>query len=486
MKFAGPLRAVVAVAAGAGLVYGATAAGADVYLTRASDTAQQATATATGRSQLICPGPDRPGSPGADYTSQSVSVLTALAPGSVVPDAASETGKVTTKRLPSSSGGAPYAATSRGSVARVTMHGGGAAQVIGQGAGAAGLVAMQTARDEVKTARGLQLLQCTPPRDEAWLLAGGDQDGRLARLVLSNPGDGPISVDARVLGKAGYLETKSLQDVVVPANGRKVVVLGALGKGGAHSVIHVTSRGGVVQAAVVDRWLSGETRSGEELTGPAQDPATTQIVPAVAEVGADPVVRVGVPGHTDGIVRVRATNTSGKVVADEVVTVPAGSTDAVRLKDVPRGVYSVRVSADEPVVAGAVSRTGTSGTADFAWMPSAPKISTLTGFAVPPASKGARNTLVLSAPGKGAAVHLTTGSDDGKHVTKTVKIPGDHPVTIPLEDAATGWVDVTHGSVYAGLIAQRSDDSGALVSSTALHPIRARSNAVQAHAAQTE
>ncbi len=481
MRIRAVLRAAVVVAAGGGMVYGATAAEGQVWLTRSSDTHQASVATSAGRSQLVCPGPDRPGSPGTGYDGQTVRVLTALAPSSLLSRRSrGADGSVTSVRLPASSGGTIDAATAPGDSAIASVRGGGAVQMVGTGDRAAGLIAMQSSRDDTKTARGMQLLQCTAPQRDAWLFAGGGQAGRLARLVLSNSGDGPVSVDAQVFGASGLQEHKSLHDIVVPAGGRKVVVIGALGEAGAHTAIHVTAQGGLVQAAVMDRWLTGETRSGEELTSASAAPGRRQVLPAVADVGADPVVRVVVPGHKEAIVRVRATDGRGAVVADQVATVPGGRTTGIALKGLKPGDYSIRVTADEPVAASAISRTATSGTADFAWMPGAPRITTLAGFALPERANGDRDALLLAAPGKGATVRLTTESGSGDPATRTVRVPADRPVSVPVTGARAGWVDVVRGGVYAGLVSTSKDSSGPLVSAAVLHPVRTSTDAVRA------
>lgn len=479
-RFGGALRAVVAVAAGAGLVYGASAANGAVSWTRASDVRHPTTTSAGARSQVVCPGPDRPGSPGAGYADQSVRVLTSLAPDRVLRRAADATGSVSGRRLPGTAGGTVSVASSPGQTDVADVRGGGAAQIIGRGSDSTGLVAMQSSHDDVKTARGLQLVQCQRATDDAWLLAGGSQPGRLARLVLTNPGDGPITVDARVVGASGVLSHKSLHDVVVPAGSRNVVVLGDLGDAGASPAVHVTTGGGLVHAAVVDRWMTGETRSGEALTGAADDPARTQVLPAVADVGRDPVVRVAVPGGDESIVRVRATDPSGKVVSDRVTTVQGHSTGAVRLKGLDEGVYSVRVTADEPVVAAASSRTSGSGTTDVTWMPSAPTIDTLTGFALPKPLRGGRDTLVLSAAGHAAKVSLVTTSRSGKERTRTLTVPADHPVTVSVTDDTSGWIAVRSGKIHAGVVSTASDDEGSLVAATALHPVRSSSGVTSA------
>ncbi len=480
-RFGGIVRAVVALGAGVGLVYGATAATGTVRAVRASDTPSTMTSAAGARSQVICPGPDRPGSPGADDTDQTVQVSSALAPAGVVARGhADSPGGVAGHRLPRTAGGPVETAGTPGEAHTADVRGGGAAQIVGSGHAAAGLVALQSSHDSTTTARGLQLMQCRAATDDAWLLAGGSQPGRLARLVLTNPGDGPVSTDVTVLGASGVQKHHSRHDLVVPANGRTVVVLGDLGDDGAHPAVHVTADGGVVQASVVDRWMTGETRSGEALTGPAATPARTQVLPAVTDAGRAPVVRVAVPGGDETIVRVRAMSRSGKVVADRVTTVHGHSTAAVRLHDVERGVYSVRVTADEPVVAAASSRTEGSGTSDVAWMPSAPAIDDLTGYALPGPRHDGKRELVLRADGSPAKVSLVTTSRSGTDRKRTLTVPADRPVTVTVTDDASGWISVRHGTIRAGIVSTATDDDGPVVAATALHPVHSRADVTSA------
>ena len=61
-----------------------------------------------------------------------------------------------------------------------------------------------------------------------WLLGGGAQPGRRERVVLTNPGPNPVTVDLSVLGTRGPVPSPNGRGIVVAPYGRTVVLLDAI------------------------------------------------------------------------------------------------------------------------------------------------------------------------------------------------------------------------------------------------------------------
>lgn len=465
---------VLAVGAAAGLVLAANHADGTVRTIRPADVSSAGQAAALTQSQVICPGPDRPGSaiPQAD---QRVDIRSAAAPASLTGGGGPATIRV--NRLPAAIAGTPVVPTAAGQAAGSAVSGAGAVTVLGSGQPAAGLTATQSALERNAQHRGLRVLSCpTALTTQAWLFAGGAAAGRVVRVVLSNPNEVAITARLLVVGSAGIDPTVSVPAVSVPAGSRSVVTLGAFPAALADAAIRVTTAGGPASIAVSDSWSQGESAVGEEFSGPAGAAATTQVIPAVGVVGGAAQVRVVVPGATNGIVRVQAVGADGLVVADQVATVPAGTVGRVALSGVPDGVYALRVTADQPIVAAAIS---TSGTSDFAWSVSATALSDSSALLLPQLPTGSTATLSLASAGS-ARVTLTTVAPDGTPTDRAVHVAADRPTQLTLAPGTSAWLRVERGTVWAGAFVRVPDTAGQLVSGVALSrvPLRATGQSV--------
>lgn len=454
MKVFGAIRAIVAVAAGAGLVWGATQTTEIADATRPADVRHVAADTTSGTLSdvaLSCTGGETSGH--VDVASTPAAWLrSATAGGSVT-----LTGK-DTKRLK----------LARGGVVDGSLPAGAASTVVGRGGLATGLVATQTQLDDSATARGLAVAQCGTPVQDGWYFGGGDAAGRVARLTLVNTGATATTVNATVLGTGGVDSGASVKGTVLAPGERKVLVLGDFGSSLASAAVHLTATGAGVSASLTDSWLDGETPVGEGTTSSPVIPAKELVVPGVSATSAAPEVRVAVPGKDAGIVRVRAISPSGAVAFDKVSTLGAGTSDAVRLTGLAAGRYEVRVTADVPVAAAVLSRTAQSGTTDLTWAAATAAVEGPAGVAVPSGIPNRSTALVLAAP-RPTKAEVITVTDTGA-ATENVEIPADRPVVVGVEDgAAAVWVrPAGSGRLYAALtIAGRRND-GALLATVPL------------------
>lgn len=472
MKVGGVLRVVVAAGVGVGLVFGAGHANGVVRVTQPGDrpAVGSAPATTLDRASVTCPGPDH---------AQQVSVLATSAPAPVlapflqpVPRSGAA-GGVQGTLLPGggASTSAPLKSASNG-LSKTQLVGDRAIEVATSGRLAPGSSVAQYSAEETPAARGASLLQCTPPTRDGWLIAGGEQPGRLTRLVLSNPGTSAVTAAVTVLTSVGR-DPSSVEGVVIGPTQRVVLTI-ARPRTGTDPAIHVTSSGGPVSISATDVWRDGETPVGEDTTGTAAKPARTQVLPAVTVVGPPPAVRVANPGVLEAVVRVRVTGSDGSIAMEKLLTVAAGRTGSAELTGLPAGQYSVQVLSDEPVVAAASVRTSLKGPGDLSWAAAAPAVTTVTGLALP---TGVTATLGVTAVGRPAQIILTSVDGQGKLTTVSRSINAGKPVLEPLPGAQSVWMSVRSGAVYAALSVSGKSAKGALLAATALAPLPLRSQA---------
>ncbi|GAB3578547.1 DUF5719 family protein [Calidifontibacter terrae] len=466
VKLAAPLRSLLIVGAAAGIVAGASHADVTADWGRSSDQVAAADrSSAALQAVQVCAGPDRPGTPGFDANlTQRVSLSTAVAPEKLV-QGGSDTGSLRIDSAPT--GITPSITATRSAPDPVTIDKPVSAVLTGTGRSALGVTATQFAIDTDKTVAGLAMQACQSPVNDAWVPLGGNQVGRLDRVVLTNPSSSAITVDAVVVGRQGPVAGKGGSDVVVGPHDRRVISIGDFDTDLTDAMLHVTSIGGPVAVTVADVLMVGERRAGESLAGPIAPPSKDQTIPAFAVVAGAPDVRVAVPGRDDATVRVQAIDASGNVVADEVRDLTAGTSSAVPLTGAGRGTYSVRVTADAPVVAAGLAVTGSTGTTDLAWASASDPITALGGLALPTLPSDLSAELVIAPNDRAQRVEVVTGA-----TTQTITVPADRPVKLDVTDSSAIWITPRSGGpTHAGVVVSGRSKDGDLLEILPVEPV---------------
>jgi hypothetical protein len=160
-----------------------------------------------------------------------------------------------------------------------------------------------------------------------------------------------------------------------------------------------------------------------------------------------------------------------------VVRVPAGSSRDLDLSQLPAGTYGVEVTADVPVVAGAMverraDTAGPDGVRHLAWQASA---QLLTGAEhelgvsrVTAGSSDLTATLALTAPDRAAFVELVSGTSAPTTVqvpagtTQVVTGPADQPTFVRAADGS--------GPLVAARLLTAPTPQGELVTASSLVP----------------
>ncbi|MFB9957520.1 DUF5719 family protein [Agromyces bracchium] len=309
------------------------------------------------------------------------------------------------------------------------------------GAVLAGMLAgaqSQTAATE--SLRGFAAASCVEPASDSWLLAGATDVGRSGLVLLANPGEVASTVDLRVVGETGPVDAPSGLGIVVPPGSQRVVSLAGLAPSVRTPVVHVTSTGAPIAAALQHSVVLGLEPAGVELSTPVAPPATRQVVPGVVvtddrgvapdEDHADgddfPALRLFAPDDAEASAVVEIRDDAGSAVSEIDVTLAPGQVTDLPLGTLDPGSYTVVVDADAPVVAAARSTLLGEGEdpilADLAWSVATGALLDRAAVAVP--------------DGPGASIVLA--NPDGEAVAATVTIGGgERTVTVPAGGAAS-------------------------------------------------
>jgi len=370
----------------------------------------------------------------------------------------------------------------------------------GAGGGAAGapeVSAVQLELARTGDARGLAAVPCATATTQSWLVGGGTQVGRRARLLLANPAPTAATVDVVVHGPQGVVAAARGAGVLVPARSEVALQVDALAPDLATVAVQVTARNGRVTAVLHDSWLRGVTPGGVDDVSAAAAPARTQWVPGIvvapppaaalpdrADAPGAVAVRVANPGPDPAVVRVRLLGADGSRPLDHgVVTLAPGAVVDVPVTGVPAGPWTAAVQADVPVVAGAVVGRGgpAQQPAEFGWTSSVEPVTAPALLALPTLTDaGGRTdvegTLLLTATGAAASVEVTElDGRAGVAAVRTVAVAAGSTAVQRLGAGAAGVRLRPLGAgaaapVVAALVLTVADDAGPLLAVVPFRP----------------
>ena len=335
----------------------------------------------------------------------------------------------------------------------------------------------QTAASE--TLGGLAAAACTEASSDSWLVSGSTDVGRTSLVLLSNPTTVVASVDLTVYGEAGVVDAPGSTGILVQPGSQRIVSLAGLAPNLRSPVVHVTATGGQVAAALQQSLIRGIQPGGVELTGATTSPDVTQTIPGVVvtTLGADistdagavsedtPSVRILVPGDAVATVSVGVLSEDGASTGTSLeVELQPGIATEVPLSGVVAGNYTVKLAADQPIVAAAATTTTGTISPDFSWASAA-------------ASQDG-DFLVSVADGPAPTLHLanTSGSDADLTLTSDtaqtqVTVPAGQSAVVAL--TTSGQYLVSGGAGIAAAVAYAGDGQSASYTISPIGPLAA-------------
>ncbi len=274
---------------------------------------------------------------------------------------------------------------------------------------------------------GTEAGSCAAPAHHHWLAGITTTVGSTAVLVLENPSSSASIVDLSLYGAEGPVQAPGTAGITLAPGQSRLIVLGGLAPDEDHLAVQVTARGGAVGASVQQHRLFGITPGGVEVIQPTAGPAGTAVLPGLVVPTAEnasavtdqdgygragPAVLLAAP-TAGATAEVRVIGPEGPVElpGGGVVEVPAGSTARLPLEGLDHDTYTVTVTADAPVVAGARGLSGRAGgPIDFSSVTAVESLG-LRQVVARPAT--ARASLVLYADAAGGTVEITPILRDG-------------------------------------------------------------------------
>ncbi|GJF34804.1 hypothetical protein KNE206_75040 [Kitasatospora sp. NE20-6] len=394
-------------------------------------------------------GSARPSPSGSPSSSPSASAKTS-APASASASAAPSAAAPADARLSLAKAGVPVT----GQAAPQEAPGSAA---VGTGAYAPGFSVSQTTTISDPSRIGLYGLDCAPSGTDFWFAGASTGPGRSDYVGLVNGDSAPATVDIRLVGEKGAIETESGVGLnLAPGTSQTVSLKSLLPAETADLAVHVVVRSGRVGAQL----NVAEAGKGGDWIAASAAPAAVQVIPGLpGDVKTGRLV-VAAPADDDADLKVQVSGKNGwfTPAGKETIHVKAGMVAALPFEEITKGdVGAIRLSPTDPehptpVVAAARVDRSANGKSDAAWISAAGPIGKRAVLA--DNRGGGATTVLLTATGAAAKVRLTAsaGSGGGTPATKEVDVPAGTTVAVQgLEPSGlNGVYGITAETVSGG------------------------------------
>lgn len=269
---------------------------------------------------------------------------------------------------------------------------------------------------------GFAAAPCREPSLGTWLVGGDLSVGASDVIVLSNPGQVTATVDL-----AAYGDSRRASTVVVPAMTQLGVPLASVAAEGRAPVVHVSSSGAPIRAALQAGLVRTLDPVGIDLQDGMSGPQSELLIlgarSAAATEGDDTtgvVVRMLSP-EDDATATVRVLGAApGQAFEEYPVELAAGLPVEIALSGLPDGAHDIAIESSAPVVAAARQTARAGAEEDFAW-------------ALPSPELAAKATTLFSVPG-------------GAPATLFLRNSGDEPITASLSGTRSQDVQLPAGA----------------------------------------
>lgn len=311
-----------------------------------------------------------------------------------------------------------------------------------------------------ETLRGVAASSCAEPVNEQWLLGGSTGLGSSTTLSLGNPGDVPATVQITLYDENGQVASAQTAAVLVAPGAQQTVSLNGYAPDRERLAVRVVSTGAPVTANLGVSQLSGLDPNGVSTVSRQLEPASTLVVPGVANIGDRDVdgpgdvgpaddfsvlVRLVAPGGESGTARVRAIDASGKSTDLGSVKFESHAVSELPIAVWPKDANAVVIEADAPLVGSVLGSAHAGDRHDFAWFAAAPEIEPGQPFAVPVVGGG--QLVVVNTGEEEATVEVTNPA--GKTAKTVVKAGAAAVVAAPSNALLESSAPIRAGVRYA-------------------------------------
>ena len=227
---------------------------------------------------------------------------------------------------------------------------------------------------------------CLASTSSQWFVGGTADVTSQGKILLVNSGLSSAVAEIEIWTEAGSQLTRT---VALRADSQVALGLDSLAPGSKELVLNVIARSGRLSAFMVDERGRGLRALGGDLVNSNLAPAKVLNIPAIPhilqksgkkETALSHSLRILNPGETDARITVEVISSDGIFIPtgfDERL-VPSAKVLSLNLSpNLPAGKFGIRITSDQPVVAGVYSKTFAFNKSDFIWSTAVPELTDL-------------------------------------------------------------------------------------------------------------
>jgi len=223
---------------------------------------------------------------------------------------------------------------------------------------------------------------CTSPVTSQWFVGGTSDVSSKGIINIVNSGLSISIVDVFTWSENGEQAVKT---VSLKANSSAVVKLDSLAPGDSNIVAKVVARSGRVNSYLIDERVKGLQKLGGDSVNSIPAPARKFVITGIPQQlvkkkAPTHYLRLFVPGVADANFTLELLSSNGRFIPIGFNERKLASGKVLELKfkpEVAKGVFAIKLTSDQPLLAAVRSRVNSSGNSDFVWSTPSPALAPL-------------------------------------------------------------------------------------------------------------
>jgi len=220
---------------------------------------------------------------------------------------------------------------------------------------------------------------CMAPATSQWFVGGTSDVSSSGVIYLVNSGLSVSIADVFTWSENGE---QSLKTITLKANSSAAVKLDSLAPGDSDVVVKVVARSGRVNSFLIDERVKGLQKLGGDSVNAISAPARKFVITGIPQQlvkkkAPNHYLRLFVPGVADANFTLELLSSNGRFIPAGFNERKLASGKVVEFKfkpEVAKGVFAIKLTSDQPLVAAIRSRATSNESSDFVWSTPSPAL----------------------------------------------------------------------------------------------------------------
>lgn len=223
---------------------------------------------------------------------------------------------------------------------------------------------------------------CTAPATSQWFVGGTSDVSSKGVIYIVNSGLSVSIADIFTWSENGEQAVKTIS---LKANSSAAVKLDSLAPGDSKIVVQVVARSGRINSYLIDERVTGLQKLGGDSVNSISAPARKFVITGIPQQLVKKKVpshylRLFVPGVADANFTLELLSSNGRFIPtgfNERKLISGSVVELMLKPEVAKGVFAIKLTSDQPLVAAIRSRATSNRNSDFVWTTPSPALAPL-------------------------------------------------------------------------------------------------------------